>query len=281
MIQLALISLLMTSADASPMIGGRGVVLGGSPQTCMIQRIEGNEAAICTGTLTSKDEITTAAHCFDSADLSAYTVRCGYQETERMFQEQFFIKEVKVHSEFRTGEITGRDIARVTLDRVSGIAPIQVIDESQVASILNQEGADCKTEGFGVTNEGKVGILNTVDIFPNATGPSALLHGTPIASAKSAVDRLKLVQDTERRSDPKYFYNEAKKELKIGGVVASVLGGDSGGPLFCHSGDKKWKLVGVTSFGTFATGESSEDGLIQYYIQQWATITSHGFVVLK
>ncbi|XP_022087504.1 chymotrypsinogen A-like [Acanthaster planci] len=197
---------------------------------------------LCGGTLVDRDHVLTAAHCFDSYDIAEVMVRLGSRSRTlpESSAQTYPIACSHVHKKYRQGANYDYDISLLRLKTAAteSISARGVFFNKHVApACLPQRrefgaGTTCVVTGWGYTSFQSL-LLGRL--------PSELREArVPLLSTKTCRDAYGFTL-TGRMICAGYMGGERRPD---------TCKGDSGGPLVCQSVDGRWKLWGVTSWGS-------------------------------
>lgn len=289
-----LLAMLVSSVQAEPFISGKRVKEGGFESSCRVKltNTEPNgdyQFWICSGTLTKKNEVYTAAHCTNQIvkGKSKLEVSCGWigsipeEESQgsgragdeaskektrsgEVFLETHEVKEVyRFDKKLETS--TRGDQARLILKKDSELKPTAPLPRGELSEfftmpngqdgpMLAKPGVSCEIQGFGEDNENRMGRLNRVAIDPNSLqkGALELLQITDMTPKGKAFQQscVSLYQNS-KTPDPNFPSPDWLHFINRWGFTGDrTRPGDSGGGLFCRkSPNEEYRLVGTCKGG--------------------------------
>jgi hypothetical protein len=253
---------------ASPLAGaidGTEVQKGAPRPVCRIlfRNPEGQLQGICSGTLTGKNEVTTAAHCIEGKPESSMTVQCGFhflnlaeQNIEKTqagnevdtqgprFLETHQVQEATEHPQFDYPY--GVDTATLKLQTESRLPIVPIAKPQEIKKEYFESNGRmrpeirCEIAGFGLKDwkagAGYEALLRRTVVFrQNQTGEYQIqLANIRVTPAEEKIIDTDLVKSRILIKEIPF-----RKRIRM-----SVISGDSGGPLLCQS-KNGWRLVGV------------------------------------
>jgi len=216
---------------SDPIVGGEDAKKGYYPWQVAIYY---ENTFLCGGSLIDNRHVLTAAHCFKylSTDLTLYKIVLGEHNraSNEGTEEERAVSRITQHRDYQYESDT-HDVAIMKMDK-------EVVFGADINAICLAEnnenlpiGRKCFMSGWGK------------------------LH-----NAGTSVDRLQHVAlpivGLEHCQERNTFNNHVVNDRMIcagyndGLTYASGCHGDSGGPLACEETDGRWKLYGVTSWGS-------------------------------
>ncbi len=261
-----LFGVLIVAGLQAAAIDGSKVYKGAPKAGCRIlfRDSENKLLGICSGLLTGKNKVTTAAHCLEARSEAMMTVQCGFEKDNlanmviektlagnsvdtgsSKFQELHKVLKIHKHPTYQN-PVKGVDTAWLELDTDSRIVPYPIATPAEIQSEYFENtgrlraGTRCLVSGFGL-QDGKAGIAYSVMLPSSLTFRHShrgwyeiFLATVSISNSEEAV----IGNGDERVLD---VLKGIPAEKRIEG---SAMPGDSGGPLICQ-GRNGWKLVGV------------------------------------
>jgi hypothetical protein len=140
-----------------------------------------------------------------------------------------------------------------------------------------REGAECKTEGFGINNQGFSGKLFSGPVTQGFENRNNTLSMSEVSYLDIEGDDLnnfkKCLSDYGQEILPKNFIPIAKIVHQFAILKSTITAGDSGGPIYCRvNNNSPWQVVGISSKNGFGLNEES---LVPAFgsINYWHTVS--------
>jgi len=223
-----------TKTIAPRIVGGQPVEAGTWPWQVSFVFAWANNAKVghqCGGALITPEWVLTAAHCMQSVTPSTYEVVLGRHDLTTNNGQRLDVAEIVVHPDYYT-TATGEEVNDVALVRL--VTPAQLTDTIQTIEILYPTEAG----------------LASPDVMAAVAGWGALAYNGP--SPNELHEVAVPIVSNDICNQPLSYNGDITEVMICAGYAQGgqdACQGDSGGPLVVPTGDNRWKVAGIVSFG--------------------------------